>query len=92
MDFQAIYQIIINEPIYLTITIILLSIIAFSILKKLFKMMVTILIILVVYVVYLMWTGQDLPNEENINAIKEKVVKGVEQGIDQLDKMSRENN
>ncbi len=54
--------------------------------------MVTILIILVVYVVYLMWTGQDLPNEENINAIKEKVVKGVEQGIDQLDKMSRENN
>tara|TARA_Y100001970_G_scaffold129662_1_gene159859 strand:+ start:10621 stop:10899 length:279 start_codon:yes stop_codon:yes gene_type:complete len=92
LDFQAIYQIIINEPIYLTITIILLSIIAFSILKKLFKMMVTILIILVVYVVYLMWTGQDLPNEENINAIKEKVVKGVEQGIDQLDKMSRENN
>jgi|TARA_B100002052_G_C15603678_1_gene472112 amino acid permease len=92
MDFQKIYQIIINEPIYLAITIILLSIIAFSILKKLFKMMVTILIILVFYVGYLMYTGQDLPSEENINAIKEKVVKGVEQGINQLDKMSKENN
>ena len=55
-------------------------------------MIITILIILVFYVVYLMYTGQDLPSEENINAIKDKVVKGVEQGINQLDKMSKENN
>ena len=89
MNFQNIYQIIISEPIYLTITIILLLIISYSILKKLFKMLITLLIILIVYIGYLMFTGQKLPSEENINSIKEKVVQGVEQGINKLDQMSK---
>ncbi len=92
MSFQNIYQIIISEPIYLIITTILLLIIAYSILKKLFKMLVMILIILILYIAYLMYTGQNLPSEENINSIKEKMVKGVEQGINKLDQMSKQNN
>lgn len=91
MNFQNIYQIIISEPIYLTITIILLLIISYSILKKLFKMLITLLIILIVYIGYLMFTGQKLPSEENMNSIKEKVVQGVEQGINKLDQMSKWN-
>jgi hypothetical protein len=39
-----------------------------------------------------MYTGQNLPSEENINSIKEKVVKGVEEGINKLDQMSKQNN
>ena len=89
MDIQNIYQIIINEPIYLTITVILLLIISYSILKKLFKLLITLLIILIIYIGYLMYTGQQLPNEENINSIKEKVVKGVEESINKLDQMSK---
>jgi hypothetical protein len=89
MNFQNIYQIIISEPIYLTITIILLLIISYSILKKLFKMLITLLIILIVYIGYLIFTGQKLPSEENMNSIKEKVVQGVEQGINKLDQMSK---
>ena len=89
MNFQNIYQIIISEPIYLTISIILLLIISYSILKKLFKMLITLLIILIVYIGYLMFTGQKLPSEENMNSIKEKVVQGVEQGINKLDQMSK---
>lgn len=89
MTFENIYQIIINEPIYLTITVILVLIISYSILKKLFKMLVILLIILIIYIGYLMYTDQQLPNEENINSIKEKVVKGVEQGINKLDQMSK---
>ena len=92
MDFQNIYQIIINEPIYLIITTLLLLIIAYSILKKLFKMLVMLLIILILYIGYLMYTGQKLPSDENINSIKEKMVKGVEQGINKLDQLSKENN
>ena len=92
MDFQNIYQIIINEPIYLIITILLLLIISYSILKKLFKMLVMLLIILILYIGYLMYTKQKLPSKENINSIKEKMVKGVEQGINKLDQLSKENN
>tara|TARA_B100001029_G_C14977063_1_gene403715 strand:- start:5 stop:124 length:120 start_codon:yes stop_codon:yes gene_type:complete len=39
-----------------------------------------------------MYTGQNLPSEKNINSIKDKVVKGVEQGINKLDQMSKQNN
>jgi len=92
MDFQNIYQIIINEPIYLIIAILLLLIISYSILKKLFKMFVMLLIILILYIGYLIYTGQKLPDEENINSIKEKIIKNVEQGINKLDQLSKENN
>ena len=92
MDFQKIYTIVINEPIYLTITIIFALIISYSILKKLFKMLIFSLLILILYLGYLMYTGQDLPDENKVKAIKEQVVKQVEKGIEKLDEMSKTNN
>ena len=81
MNLQNLYNIIINEPIYLTIVSILILILVYSILKKLFKMLIIILIILMVYIGYLMYTGQSLPNQEKINSVKDKVIEEVEKGI-----------
>ena len=55
-------------------------------------MFVMLLIILILYIGYLIYTGQKLPDEENINSIKEKIIKNVEQGINKLDQLSKENN
>tara|TARA_B110000014_G_scaffold51376_1_gene34323 strand:+ start:413 stop:700 length:288 start_codon:yes stop_codon:yes gene_type:complete len=95
MDFQKIYTIIINEPIYLTITIIFILIISYSILKKLIKMLVFSLLIFILYMGYLMYTGQDLPDlpdEKQVRAVKEQVVKQLEKGIEKLDKMGKIDN
>ena len=70
MDFQKIYTIIINEPIYLTITIIFILIISYSILKKLIKMLVFSLLIFILYMGYLMYTGQDLPDLPDENQVR----------------------
>ena len=91
MDFEKIYQMIINEPIYLTVVIIFLLIIAYSILKKLFKILVISLVILMCYIGYLMYTGQGLPNEEELNSMKQKGIQGVETVIDKLDKLGKSN-
>lgn len=89
MNLQNLYNIIINEPIYLTIVSILILILVYSILKKLFKMLIIILIILMVYIGYLMYTGQSLPNQEEINSVKDKVIEEVEKGINILDEISK---
>ena len=91
MDLQNLYNIIINEPLYLTIFSILILILVYSILKKLFKMLVFILIILMFYIGYLMYTGQSLPNQKDINSVKDKVLEEVEKGINILDKISKNN-
>ncbi len=91
MNLQNLYNIIINEPIYLTIVSILILILVYSILKKLFKMLIIILIILMVYIGYLMYTGQSLPNQEEINSVKDKVIEEVEKGINILDEISKNN-
>ena len=89
MNLQNLYNIIINEPIYLTIVSILILILVYSILKKLFKMLVVILIILMFYIGYLVYTGQSLPNQEKINSVKDKVIEEVEKGINILDEISK---
>tara|TARA_B100000401_G_C52574572_1_gene609586 strand:- start:99 stop:389 length:291 start_codon:yes stop_codon:yes gene_type:complete len=91
MDLQNLYNIIINEPLYLTIFSILVLILVYSILKKLFKMLVFILIILMFYMGYLMYTGQSLPNQKEINSVKDKVLEEVEKGINILDEISKNN-
>ena len=91
MNFQNLYNIIINEPIYLIIVSILVLILVYSILKKLFKMLIIILILLMCYIGYLMYTGQSLPNQEKINSVKDKVIDEVEKGINILDQMSNNN-
>ena len=91
MNFQNLYNIIINEPIYLIIVSILVLILVYSILKKLFKMLIIILILLMCYIGYLMYTGQSLPNQEEIISVKDKVIDEVEKGINILEQMSNNN-
>ena len=91
MDIQKIYHLIINEPIYLTITIILGLIISYSLLKKLFKILIITLLVLLCYVGYLMYTGKDLPNEDQISSVKEKVENVGEKIFEKLDEMSDTN-
>jgi len=74
MDSQIILDTIINEPIYLSIVIIFILIIIYSILKKFFKILIFALSCLILYVGYLVYTGADLPgeSEEIINPLLEK--------------------
>ena len=55
MELVDIIDIIINEPVYLTITVFLLLIIVYSILKKIFKLMIIGLSCLIIYVSYLIF-------------------------------------
>lgn len=91
MSLEHIYNIIINEPIYLTIFSILILILVYSILKKIFKLLMIILIVLICYIGYLMYTDQTLPNQEKINSVKDKVLQEVEKGINKLDEISKNN-
>ena len=74
MDSQIILDTIINEPIYLSIVVIFVLIIVYSILKKFFKILIFSLTCLIIYVAFLVYTGSDLPgdSEEIINPLLDK--------------------
>tara|TARA_B100001175_G_C18920273_1_gene362009 strand:- start:75 stop:359 length:285 start_codon:yes stop_codon:yes gene_type:complete len=63
MDFESIYKTIISEPIYLSLVIIFLLIIIYSILKKFFKLLMLTFISIIVYISFLIYTDGDLPGE-----------------------------
>ena len=63
MDFESIYKTIISEPIYLSLVIIFLLIIIYSILKKFFKLLMLAFISIIIYISFLIYTDGDLPGE-----------------------------
>ena len=63
MNYEDLYSIIISEPIYLTLVIIFILIIIYSILKKFFKLLIIIFLSLVIYITFLIYTDGDLPGE-----------------------------
>ncbi|MAZ61291.1 MAG: hypothetical protein CMG50_03840 [Candidatus Marinimicrobia bacterium] len=63
MDYESIYKTIISEPIYLSLVIIFLLIIIYSILKKFFKLLMITFISIIVYISFLIYTDGDLPGE-----------------------------
>ncbi len=65
VNFNDIYNAIISEPLYLSISILLLLSIFYSILKKFFKLLIICLIVLVSYLGYLIYTNQDLPGNSD---------------------------
>ena len=71
---NEIYQIILNEPILLSIAIIFFLIVLYSILKKFFKLLILTLGVLMIYIGFLIYSGDDLPgdSEDLINPILEK--------------------
>ena len=87
MELVDIIDIIINEPIYLTIAVFLLLIIVYSILKKIFKLMIIALSCLIIYISYLVYTGQNLPGNVEIDPIKEKIENTIQEAKGTLDKI-----
>ena len=92
MDFNQIYTTIINEPIYLTISIIFLLIAVYSILKKFFKLLIGTLAILFIYIGFLIYTGEDLPgdSEELINPLIDNAGKIIDSVTNQLKSLSED--
>ena len=83
------FNLIINNPMYLTITIILSAVVVFSIVKKLFKYAAILIIICMLYFGYLYYTDQEIPinaddimNDMGINT--EEVIDGIEGAVENL--------
>ena len=55
------YNIIINDPVYITIAVILAIVVVFSVVKKLFKFAAILVAICVLYIGYLYYTGEEIP-------------------------------
>ena len=72
---NKIYEIIIADPVYIAISVVLTVIILFGIIKKLFKLFFIAFAILVLYLFYLNYTGKEIPKDLNelSNSIKENV-------------------
>ena len=69
-----IYKVVINDPIYLTIAVLLAISVVFSIIRKLFKFAVIIIACIVIYIGYLHCLGLEVPQtmDELIEGIEEK--------------------
>ena len=74
------YNIIINDPVYITIAVILAIAVVFSVVKKLFKFAVILIAICVLYVGYLYYTGEEIPeiSDDLIENVSEKAENAVE--------------
>jgi len=76
------YNIIINDPIYIAIAVILAVVVVFTVVKKLFKFAVILIAICVLYVGYLYCIGEEIP--ETSDDLIEDVIKRSEDGVDDL--------
>ena len=91
MDIEFIIEMILNEPIYLSITLLFGLIIIYSVLKKFFKILLISLISLVLYISFLIYTDADLPGEseeiinpliENAGSMLDQIGKVIEDKMD----------
>ena len=74
------YNIIINDPVYITIVVILAIAVVFSVVKKLFKFAAILIAICVLYIGYLYYTGEEIPKtaDDLIENVSEKAEDAVE--------------
>ena len=89
------YNIIINDPVYLVIAIILAIAVLFSVAKKLFKFAAILITICIIYLGYLHYTGQEIPINtddlmNNMGENTEEVIEGIEDAIENLKKKSKD--
>ena len=92
MESMNTLDIIINEPIYLVITLFLALIIIYSVLKKLFKVMILGLSAMIIYIFYLVYTGQDLPGDIQVEPIKKSIENSFDNAVDIIDNIIESNN
>ena len=76
------YNIIINDPVYITIAVILAIAVVFSVVKKLFKFAVILIALCMLYVGYLYYIGEEIP--ETSNDLIEDVSKRTENAVEGL--------
>ena len=57
-----------SNPAYLAVTIVLMAMIAFSVVKRLFKLVTLGVTLLILYYAYIIFTGQPLPDLDNIQS------------------------
>ena len=91
MNYENLYSTIISETLYLTLLIIFILIIIYSILKKFFKLLLFVFFSLVIYISFQIYTEGDLPGEsENIIIpIIDEAVKVIEEVSNQLQDISK---
>ena len=65
MEYQSIIDIILSEPIYLSIVVLFILAFIYSVLKKFFNLLIVILVGLIGYICFLVYTNQDLPGESD---------------------------
>ena len=63
MNANELYKIIVEEPIYLSIVLVFIMIVIYSVLKKFFKILLVSFICLLCYIGFLIYSEQDLPGD-----------------------------
>ena len=88
------YNIIINDPIFLTIAVILSIFIIFTAIKKMFKYLVFVMALCVCYVGYLSYIGEEIPQttDELLEDIGDKAGDTFEAIKDKTDDLLQEAN
>jgi hypothetical protein len=88
------YNIIINDPVYLTIAIILSCAVIFFIIKKMFKYLVVLFVLILLYIGYLVYSGEEIPKttKELMDDISEKTENTLETLKDKTDGMFEDAN
>ena len=85
------YNIIIHDPVYITIAVILAIAVVFSVVKKLFKYAVILIVICVLYIGYLYNTGEEIPKTANdlIESVSDKAEDAVEDLLKQSEDLKK---
>ena len=88
------YNIIINDPVFLTIAVILSAFIVFTAIKKMFKYLVVVIALCICYVGYLAYIGEEIPQttDELIKDIGKKTEDAFEVIKDKTDDMLQDAN
>tara|TARA_Y100001970_G_scaffold185591_1_gene225731 strand:- start:22116 stop:22415 length:300 start_codon:yes stop_codon:yes gene_type:complete len=88
------YNIVINDPVYLTIAVILSIFVLFTAIKKMFKYLVVLISLCICYIGYLAYMGEEIPQttDELIDDISKKAGDAVEVIKDKTDDALNEAN
>jgi hypothetical protein len=66
-----------SNPAYLAVAIVLMAMITFSVIKRLFKLVTLGLTLFIIYCAYLIFTEQPLPDLDNIKSQSQEIEKSV---------------
>jgi|TARA_B110000240_G_scaffold44429_1_gene50080 hypothetical protein len=66
-----------SNPAYLAVAIVLMAMITFSVIKRLFKLVTLGLTLFIIYCAYLIFTDQPLPDLDNIKSQSQEIEKSV---------------